>query len=187
MKKNILAVIVAATSVLGAQAFAAGNTAQLVIHGTVSDSNESCNVTPATGAITGGTVILDPIKTSELEKVAVNTPAMVSAKDITYKVEDCKKAGADYTGNLQVSVAGNYVAGTPDILSNEAATPAANTGIALLNTDSSRVKFDGTGAATVAYTAGTPTMLRYKAAYVKTANGVTAGDVKGVATFTISY
>ncbi|MGP3367449.1 hypothetical protein [Klebsiella quasipneumoniae] len=39
----------------------------------------------------------------------------------------------------------------------------------------------------IAYTAGTPSFMRYKAAYVKTANGVTDGAVKGVATFTITY
>lgn len=186
MKKSILAVVVAATAVLGGQAMAAGNTAQLVIHGTVSDSDESCNVTPG-GAITGGTVILDDIKTSSLEALAVNTPAMASAKDIIYKVEDCKKAGADFSGNLNVNVSGNYIAGTPDILSNEAAKPATNAAIALINSDSSRVKFDGTGAKTVAYTANTPVLLKYKAAYVKTAANVTPGDVKGVATFTITY
>lgn len=185
MKKNILAVIVAATAVLSAQAFA-GNTAQLVIHGTVGDSDESCNVTPG-GAITGGTVILDDIKASVLEAMAVNTPAQAYAKNISYKVEDCKKGGTDFTGNLSVNVTGNYIAGTPDILSNEAANPAANAAIALLQSDSTRVKFDGTGAQTVAYTAGTPSVLNYKAAYVKTAAGVTAGDVKGVATFTITY
>ncbi len=186
MKKNILAVIVAAASVLSVQAFAAGNNAQLVINGTVTDTDESCNVTPG-GAITGGTVVLDDIKASALEALAINTPAMASAKNITYKVEDCKKAGDDFTGDLSVNVTGNYISGTPDVLSNEAASPATNAAIAMIHSDSTRVKFDGTGSKTVSYTAGTPTMLNYKAAYVKTAEGVTPGDVKGVATFTITY
>lgn len=187
MKKNILAVLVAATTVLSAQAFAAGNTAQLVIHGTVSNSDESCNVTPGAGAISGGTVVLDNVKATVLEAAAANVPVLASAKDITYKIEDCKKGGNAYTGNLTVNVAGNYVSGQPQILTNEAANPAAKTGIALINGDSTRVKFDGTEAKTVAYKAGSPTILSYKAAYVKTASGVTAGDVKGVATFTITY
>lgn len=184
MKKNIIAVLVAATAVLSAQAFAS-NTAQLVIHGTVSDSDESCNVTPF-GAITGGTVILDDIKASVLNTMAINTPSTASAKDVTYKVADCKKDGKDFTGNLNVNVSGDYVSGMADVLSNQAANPAGNTGIALINNDSTRVKFDGSTVKTIAYT-GAPALLTYKAAYVKTAETVTAGDVKGVATFTITY
>ncbi|WP_368543975.1 fimbrial protein [Enterobacter soli] len=186
MKKNILAAIITATVVLSSQAFAA-NTAQLVIHGTVTDTDNTCNVTPS-GAITGGTVVLDDIKVSALEALAVNSPSLASAKDVTYKVEDCKKDGKDYDGNLNVSVAGDYISGSPDILTNQAASPAKNAALALMNSnDSSRVKFDGSTAQTVAYTAGTPATLKYKAAYVKTAAGVEAGDVKGVATFTITY
>lgn len=186
MKKNIIAVMVAAAAVLSAQAFAAGNTAQIVIHGTVTDTDESCNITPY-GSITGGTVVLDDIKVSALEALAVNTPAMASAKDITYKITDCKKAGADFAGNLNVNVSGDYISGTPDILSNQAAKPAKNAALALINSDSTRVKFDGSAPTTIAYTKNAPTLLSYKAAYVKTAAGVEAGDVKGVATFTITY
>lgn len=184
MKKNIIAVMVAATAVLSAQAFA-NNTTQLVIHGTVTDKDNSCNITPF-GAITGGTVILDDITTAELNKLAINTPASASAKDITYKIEDCKQGGKDYVGDLSVNVSGNYVAGKADILNNEAANPAGNTGIALINTDSTRVKFDGSSTTKVTYNASN-TLLSYKAAYVKTAETATAGDVKGVATFTITY
>ena len=187
MKKNLLAVLVAASAVLSVQAIAAGNTAQLVIHGTVVDSNESCNITPGAGAITGGTVILDDIKASVLEAAAINTPVMASAKDITYKVEDCMKGGTAFTGDLKVTISGNYMAGKPDILNNEAAKPAQNAALAMLHKDSSRVKFDGTDVKTIAYKAGTPTILSYKAAYVKTADGVTVGDVKGVTTFTVTY
>ncbi|URN99639.1 fimbrial protein [Leclercia adecarboxylata] len=186
MKKNIIAVMVAAAAVMSAQAFAAGNTAQIVIHGNVTDTDNSCNITPY-GSITGGTVVLDDIKVSTLEGLAINTPSMASAKDITYKITDCKKAGADFAGNLNVNVSGDYISGTPDILTNQAANPAKNTGLALINSDSTRVKFDGTSPKTIAYTSTTPTLLSYKAAYVKTAAGVTAGEVKGVATFTITY
>lgn len=186
MKKNIIAVMVAAAAVMSAQAFAASNTAQIVIHGTVTDSANSCNITPY-GSITGGTVVLDDIKVSALEAMAVNTPAMASAKDITYKITDCKSAGADYAGNLNVNVSGDYISGTPDILSNQAASPAKNAALALINSDSTRVKFDGSAPKTVSYTKDAPTLLSYKAAYVKTAAGVEAGDVKGIATFTITY
>ncbi|MEB6379562.1 type 1 fimbrial protein [Leclercia adecarboxylata] len=186
MKKNIIAVMVAAAAVLSAQAFAAGNTAQIVIHGTVTDTDESCNITPY-GSITGGTVVLDDIKVSALEALDVNTPSLASAKDITYKVTDCKKDGKDFAGNLSVNVSGEYISGTPDILSNQAANPAKNAGLALINSDSTRVQFDGSKPKTVAYASDTPTLLTYKAAYVKTAAGVEAGEVKGVATFTITY
>lgn len=186
MKKNIVAVMVAAAAVLSAQAFAAGNTAQIVIHGTVTDTDNSCNITPY-GSITGGTVVLDDIKVSALEALAINTPAMASAKDITYKITDCKKEGKDFDGNLSINVTGDYVSGTPDILTNQAANPAKNAGLALINSDSTRVKFDGTTAKTVSYTKDAPALVTYKAAYVKTAAGVEAGEVKGVATFTITY
>ncbi len=186
MKKNIIAVMVATAAVLSTQAFAVGNTAQIVIHGSVTDTDNSCNITPY-GSITGGTVVLDDIKVSALEALAINTPSIASAKDITYKITDCKKAGKDFDGNLTVNVSGDYISGTPDILSNQAANPAKNTGLALINSDSTRVTFDGTGSKTISYTKDTPTLLTYKAAYVKTAAGVEAGDVKGVATFTITY
>lgn len=186
MKKNIVAVMVAAAAVLSAQAFAAGNTAQIVIHGTVTDTDNSCNITPS-GSITGGTVVLDDIKVSALEALAVNTPSMASAKDITYNITDCKKAGEGFTGSLSVNVSGDYISGTPDILTNQAANPAKNAGLALINSDSTRVKFDGSAPKTISYTKDTPATLSYKAAYVKTAAGVEAGDVKGVATFTITY
>lgn len=184
MKKNIIAVMVAATAVLSAQAFAS-NSAQLVIHGAVTDKDNSCNISPY-GAITGGTVILDDITTAELNKLAINTPSSASAKDITYKIADCKQGGKDFEGDLNVNVSGNYVAGNADILSNEAANPAGNTGIALINADSTRVKFDGSSTTKVTYNPSN-TLLTYKAAYVKTAETATAGDVKGVATFTITY
>lgn len=188
MKKNIIAVMVAAAAVLSAQAFAAGNTAQIVIHGNVTDTDNSCNITPF-GSITGGTVVLDDIKVSALEALALNTPAMASAKDITYKITDCKSAGTEVAAgtNLNVNVTGDYISGTPDILSNQAANPAKNAGLALINSDSSRVKFDGSAPKTVSYVKTAPTLLSYKAAYVKTAAGVEAGAVKGVATFTITY
>ena len=73
------------------------------------------------------------------------------------------------------------------MLTNTAASPATNAAVTVVNTDGTRVSFTGTTPQIVAYTAGTPSYLRYKAAYVKTANGVTDGAVKGVATFTISY
>lgn len=184
MKKNIIAVMVAAAATLSAQAFA-NNTTQLVIHGTVTDKDNSCNISPY-GAITGGTVILDDITTTELNKLGVNEPSNASAKDITYKIADCKKDGKDYTGDLNINVTGNYVSSNVDILNNEAANPAGNTGIALLNSDSTRVKFDGTSTTKVTYNAAN-TLVAYKAAYVKTAETATAGDVKGVATFTITY
>ena len=161
MKKTIVAVMVAASAVLSAQAFAAGNSSQLTILGNVTDTGESCNVTPA-ALIQGGSLTLDDVKASILEGQGINTPYMALAKDIEYKIEDCQKGYSAYTGNLNVTVTGDYISG-------------------------SRVSFTGTTAKTIAYTAGTPSYMRYKAAYVKTANGVTDGAVKGVATFTISY
>ena len=146
MKKTIVAVMVAASAVLSAQAFAAGNSSSLTILGNVTDTGESCNVTPS-AMISGGSLTLDDVKASVLD----------------------------------------YISGQDNVLTNTAASPATNAAVTVVNTDGTRVSFTGTTPQVVAYTAGTPSYLRYKAAYVKTANGVTDGAVKGVATFTISY
>ncbi|AYZ17478.1 fimbrial protein [Klebsiella pasteurii] len=186
MKKTIVAVMVAASAVLSAQAFAAGNSSQLTILGNVTDTGESCNVTPS-AQIQGGSLTLDDVKASTLEGQAVNSPYMSLAKDIEYKIEDCQKGATDYTGNLNVTVTGDYISGQDNVLTNTAVNPATNAAVTVVNTDGSRVSFTGTTPKVVAYTAGTPSYLRYKAAYVKTAAGVTDGAVKGVATFTITY
>ncbi|WP_058912481.1 fimbrial protein [Entomohabitans teleogrylli] len=185
MKKSILAVLVAATAVLSGQAFAL-NTAQVVIHGKVTDANNSCDVTPG-GAITGGTVVLDDITDATANQLANNTLSPAHAKDIVYKVENCMNAGVPATG-LKVTVTGTNSTSN-DILDNEAAAPAAGVGLGMTR-NSARVKFDGSAASTMteAYTVGTPTILTYKVSYVKLPGAtVTKGDVKGVATFTITY
>ena len=186
MKKTILAVMVAASAVLSALAFAAGNSSNLTILGNVTDTGESCNVTPS-AMISGGSLTLDDVKASVLEALAVNAPYMSTAKDIEYKIEDCQKGAKDFSGNINVTVTGDYISGQDDVLTNSAASPATNAAVTVVNTDGTRVSFTGTTPKVIAYTAGTPSYLRYKAAYVKTANGVTDGAVKGVATFTISY
>lgn len=94
MKKTIVAVMVAASAVLSAQAFAAGNSSQLTILGNVTDTGESCNVTPS-AQIQGGSLTLDDVKASILEGQAVNSPYMSLAKDIEYKIEDCQKGATD--------------------------------------------------------------------------------------------
>lgn len=96
MKKTIVAVMVAASAVLSAQAFAAGNSSSLTILGNVTDTGESCNVTPS-AMISGGSLTLDDVKASVLDAMAVNTPYMSTAKDIEYKIEDCQK-GATWIG-----------------------------------------------------------------------------------------
>ena len=186
MKKTILAVMVAASAVLSAQAFAAGNSSNLTILGNVTDTGESCNVTPS-AMISGGSLTLDDVKASVLEALAVNAPYMSTAKDIEYKIENCLSGGTAYAGNLDVSVTGDYISGMNDVLTNTAAAPATNAAVTVVNTDGSRVQFTGATAQTIAYTSTAPSYMRFKAAYVKTAAGVTDGAVKGVATFTISY
>lgn len=188
MKKTILAVMVVASAVLSAQAFAAGNSSQLTILGNVTDTGESCNVTPS-ALIQGGSLTLDDVKASVLDALTINDPYMATAKDIEYKIEDCQKGATAYNGNININVTGDYITGQDNVLTNTAVNPAANAAVTVVNTDGSRVSFTGTAATakTVSYAAGTPSYMRYKAAYVKTAAGVTEGAVKGVATFTISY
>lgn len=187
MKKNILAIVVAATAVVALPALSAGNGAQVVMHGSVFNDSESCNVTPG-GAIARNTVVLDDIRADKLDALAVNTPLLPSAKDIIYKIEDCRTDGKNYTGNINVSMSGEYISDMTDVLTNQITTGAAtNAAVTLLNDDNSRINFDGTHSKTIAYTSGTPAFVRYKATYVKTAANVTAGNVKGTALMTLSY
>ncbi|CAM4038160.1 type 1 fimbrial protein [Klebsiella grimontii] len=186
MKKTIVAVMVAASAVLSAQAFAAGNSSNLTILGNVTDKGESCNVTPS-ALINGGSLTLDDVQASKLEGLAVNTPYMSLAKDIEYTITDCQKGSTDYTGNINVSVTGDYISGQDNVLTNTAVGPATNAAVTLVNTDGSRVSFTGTTAQTIDYKPSQISYMRFKAAYVKTAAGVKDGAVKGVATFTISY
>ncbi|WP_117076119.1 fimbrial protein, partial [Klebsiella pneumoniae] len=131
-------VMVAASAVLSAQAFAAGNSSQLTILGNVTDTGESCNVTPS-AQIQGGSLTLDDVKASTLEGQAVNSPYMSLAKDIEYKIEDCQKGATDYTGNLNVTVTGDYISGQDNVLTNTAVNPATNAAVTVVNTDGSRV------------------------------------------------
>lgn len=187
MEKTLLAMLVAATAVFAHSATAAGNASQVVMHGVVFDDSESCNVTPG-GALANNTIVLDDIRAASLDALAINTPALASAKFVDYKVADCKTGGKDYTGNLNVSISGEYISDMTNVLVNQIASGAAsNVGVTLLNKDDSRINFDGSHSQTIAYTPGTPVYLRYKATYVKTAANVTPGDVKGTAVMTISY
>lgn len=187
MEKTLLAMLVAATAVFAHPAMAAGNSSQVVLHGLIFDDSESCNVTPG-GALTNNTIILDDIKAGSLDALAINTPALASAKFVDYKVADCKTGGKDYTGNLNINISGEHISDMTNVLVNQVASGAAtNAAITLLNKDNSRINFDGSHSETIAYTPGTPVYLRYKATYVKTAENVTPGDVKGTAIMTISY
>ena len=187
MKKNILAALVTATAFMSLPTLAAGNTAQVVIHGSVFDDTESCNVTPM-GAIASNTVVLDDMKANELEKLAVNTPSLAYAKDVIYKIQDCKTGGKDFNGDLTVSMSGNYNTAMDNVLLNDVATGAAgNAAITVMNYDNSRIKLDGSNNQKVAFKPGTPTIVKYKTTYVKTANNVTPGSIVGSSVFTISY
>lgn len=187
MKKSIIAVFVAATAVLSVPAIAAGNTAQVVVQGSIIDDTESCNVTTG-GAIVNNTVVLDDIKANELEKLAVNSPSLAFAKDVIYKVTDCKTAGQNFTGSLNVKLSGSFIPGMSDVLSNDIAiNPAGNAALTLINYDLTRINFDGSDSKMIAFTPGDTVVLRYKATYVKTANNVTPGTLKGTTVMTISY
>ncbi|OOL20757.1 type 1 fimbrial protein, partial [Klebsiella aerogenes] len=70
MKKTIVAVMVAASAVLSAQAMAA-NTAEVTVLGEVNDSSSSCVVTP-TGTLNNGIVRLTSVTTSEANAQTAN-------------------------------------------------------------------------------------------------------------------
>lgn len=186
MKKTIVAVMVAASAMLSAQALAT-NTAEVTVLGEVSDAASSCVVTP-TGTLNNGIVRLITVTTSEANSKAANT--LFKAQKFGFEVKDCAlgSANQDKVNGLTVAVNGTSSV-TANILDNTAEDGASGIGIGIQKvSDASRVAFDGT-AMSESYTPGKATNLDYMAGYVKVnaVNPVTEGPVKGVATFTIDY
>jgi type 1 fimbria pilin len=184
MKKTIVAVMVAASAVLSAQAMAA-NTAEVTVLGEVNDSSTSCVVTP-TGTLNNGIVRLTSVTTSEANAETANV--LFKTQKFGFDVSDCAKGSTDVVTGLTVAVTGTTSASST-ILDNTADDGAAGIGIGIQKvSDASRVVFDGT-TMNESYTSGSVTSLDYYAGYVKVndATTVTEGPVKGVATFTIDY
>ncbi|MGG7728536.1 fimbrial protein [Klebsiella aerogenes] len=181
MKKTIVAVMVAASAVLSAQAMAA-NTAEVTVLGEVNDSSSSCVVTP-TGTLNNGIVRLTSVTTSEANAQTANV--LFKSQKFGFDVSDCAKGSEKPATGLTVAVTGTTSANAT-ILDNTADDGAA--GIAKAS-DGSRVAFDGSQTMAETYTDGSVTSLNYYAGYVKVneATTVTEGPVKGVATFTIDY
>ncbi|EPL8005789.1 fimbrial protein [Klebsiella aerogenes] len=185
MKKTIVAVMVAASAVLSAQAMAA-NTAEVTVLGEVNDSSSSCVVTP-TGTLNNGIVRLTSVTTSEANAQAANT--LFKSQKFGFDVSDCAKGSSDPATGLTVAVTGT-TSSDAAILDNTADDGAAGIGIGIAKvSDGSRVKFDGSSTMSETYTDSSVTSLNYYAGYVKvnTTTAVTEGPVKGVATFTIDY
>ncbi|HDS4948248.1 type 1 fimbrial protein [Klebsiella aerogenes] len=185
MKKTIVAVMVAASAVLSAQAMAA-NTAEVTVLGEVNDSSASCVVTP-TGTLNNGIVRLTSVTTSEANAQAANT--LFKSQKFGFDVSDCAKGSSDPATGLTVAVTGT-TSSNAAILDNTADDGAAGIGIGIAKvSDGSRVAFDGSQTMSETYTDGSVTSLNYYAGYVKVnaTTAVTEGPVKGVATFTIDY
>ena len=173
MKKTIVAVMVAASAVLSAQAMAA-NTAEVTVLGEVNDSSTSCVVTPS-------------VTTSEANAQTANT--LFKSQKFGFDVSDCAKGSDKPATGLTVAVTGT-TSTNATILDNTADDGAAGIGIGIAKvSDGSRVAFDGSQTMDETYTDGEVTSLNYYAGYVKVndATTVTEGPVKGVATFTIDY
>lgn len=186
MKKTIVAVMVAASAVVSAQALAL-NTAEVTVLGEVSDSATSCVVTP-TGTLNNGIVRLATVTTTEANSKEANT--LFKAQKFGFEVKDCAlgSANADKVNGLTVAVNGT-TSSSANILENTAEGGAENIGIGMEKvSDASRISFNGTSMAET-YTVGKVTKLDYTAGYVKVnaSNSVTEGPVKGIATFTIDY
>lgn len=186
MKKTIVAVMVAASAVVSAQALAINN-AEVTVLGEVSDSSTSCVVTP-TGTLNNGIVRLATVTTSEANGQAANT--LFKAQKFGFEVKDCAlgSSNASNVNGLTVAVTGT-TSSSADILDNITENGAAGIGIGIQKvSDGSRVSFDG-NVMNESYTAGKVTYLNYTTGYVKvnSTTSVTEGPVKGVATFTIDY
>ncbi|MDQ6193726.1 fimbrial protein [Klebsiella pneumoniae] len=185
MKKTIVAVMVAASAVLSAQAMAT-NTAQVTVLGEVSDAANSCVVTP-TGTLNNGIVQLITVTTTEANAEAAGN--LFKTQDFGFDVKDCAQGSSSPVTGLKVLVSGT-TSSDNTILDNTAANGAAGIGIGIQRvSDSHRVAFDGSDTMTESYSAANGTQLKYTTGYVRTnaATTVTEGPVKGVATFTIDY
>lgn len=178
MKKTIVAVMVAASAVLSAQAMAT-NTAQVTVLGEVSDAANSCVVTP-TGTLNNGIVQLITVTTAEANAEAAGT--LFKTQDFGFKVTDCAQGSSSPVTGLTVNVAG-VTSSDKTILDNTAAGGATGIGIGIQRlSDSHRVAFDGSDTMTESYSATTGTQLKYTTGYVRTnaATTVTEGPVKGL-------
>ena len=157
MKKTIVAVMVAASAVLSAQAMAT-NTAQVTVLGEVSDAANSCVVTP-TGTLNNGIVQLITVTTAEANAEAAGT--LFKTQDFGFKVTDCAQGSANPVTGLTVNVAG-VTSSDKTILDNTAAGGATGIGIGIQRlSDSHRVAFDGSDTMTESYSATTGTQLKY--------------------------
>ncbi|WP_049004020.1 fimbrial protein [Klebsiella quasipneumoniae] len=184
MKKTIVAVMVAASTVLSAQVMAT-NTAQVTVLGEVSDAANSCVVTP-TGTLNNGIVQLMTVTTTEANAEAAG--ALFKTQDFGFDVKDCAQGSATPVTAVTVNVTG--ASSNANILDNTAPGGATGIGIGIQRVrDAHRVGFDGSDLMTESYTAAGGTQLKYTTGYVKvnSATPVTEGPVKGVATFTIDY
>ncbi|HBQ3374670.1 TPA: type 1 fimbrial protein [Klebsiella pneumoniae] len=183
MKKTIVAVMVAASAVLSAQAMAT-NTAQVTVLGEVSDAANSCVVTP-TGTLNSGIVQLITVTTAEANAESAGT--LFKTQDFGFDVKDCAQGSATPVTGVTVNVSG-ITSSDNTILDNTASNGAIGIGIQRIS-DSHRVAFDGSDTMTESYSAASGTQLKYTTGYVRTnaATPVTEGPVKGVATFTIDY
>ncbi len=208
MKKTIVAVMVAASAVLSAQAMAT-NTAQVTVLGEVSDAANSCVVTPTgtlnngivqlitdaanscvvtpTGTLNNGIVQLITVTTTEANAEAAGK--LFKTQDFGFDVKDCAQGSTSPVTAVTVNVSGTS-SSDATILDNTAANGAAGIGIGIQRvSDAHRVAFDGSDTMSESYSATNGTQLKYTTGYVRTnaATPVTEGPVKGVATFTIDY
>lgn len=185
MKKTFLAVMVAASAVVSAQALAL-NTAEVTVMGEVSDASTSCVVTP-TGTLNNGIVRLPTVTTVEANGKEANT--LFKAQKFGFEVKDCALGSANATNVNGLTVAVTGTSSQEGILDNSAEDGAKGIGIGIQkSSDGSRVLINGTPMSET-YTSGQVTKLDYMAGYVKVnaTTAVTEGAVKGVATFTIDY
>ena len=157
MKKTIVAVMVAASAVLSAQAMAT-NTAQVTVLGEVSDASNSCVVTP-TGTLNNGIVQLITVTTTEANAEAAGK--LFKTQDFGFEVKDCAQGSTNPVTGVTVNVSGTS-SSDATILDNTAANGAAGIGIGIQRvSDAHRVAFDGSDTMSESYSATNGTQLKY--------------------------
>lgn len=174
MKKNVIALALAATSVLSAHAFAAAGTVNFT--GSVLDS--ACTVDTASK---DQTVALGAYNKTEFTAAGVKT----AAKKFNIVLKDCPAT----VTSAHVRFDGKPEATNSDLLAIDSSVTGAAKGIAinLMTADKADLPLHGDNSYSYTLSSTEDNKLDFYAQYQSTAATVTAGPANSVATFSVVY
>lgn len=182
MKKTLLMTSVALAIGFGAPAAMASD-GTVTITGKIVAS--ACTVDPNSKAIT---VVLPTATPNSFLSGGNPAAGQVAGRTrFTIELKDCDPAPESYT-NVTTGFSGAFDSAYPGVLKNNAASPAGNVGVRLLDNNNNPIDINDTGDVVTTPLATGDMSLDFLAAYESTsATAVTTGDVESIATFTIGY